>query len=75
MELMADGSFSFSGGAVNNGFGRLSFNDEGYALEKLSYCEQSFDAGNDKVLFYVDNSESAKEEYLQTLEIQTENIT
>ena len=50
-DVKADGTFSFSGGASDSGFGRISFTPDGYEVERITYCETTYpDSG---VAYYV----------------------
>lgn len=38
-DLKADGTFAFSSGAADWGFGTISFTSEGYEVDKVIYCD------------------------------------
>lgn len=59
MELKEDGTFSFSGGTADNGFGRIQLTDKGYTIDQITYCESSVDSENNTVISYYVNGESA----------------
>ena len=50
MDLKVDGTFSFSSGAGDNGFGRMSFNGNAYAMNEQSYCQSN---GNGGISYFV----------------------
>jgi len=67
--LKADGTFSFSGGAADNGLGVMQFADdtyvsEGYPIVKITYCMSSQNAdGTSGVSFFVNQQPATEEEY------------
>lgn len=62
MDLKADGTFSFSSGAADNGFGTVKFTENGYTMDKISYSESSYDSNNNQIISYFVNQESANED-------------
>ena len=62
MELKEDGTFSFSGGASDYGFGTVQFTDKGYIIDKITYCESVYNPDNTQGISYIVNRESATEE-------------
>ncbi|NLK74969.1 MAG: hypothetical protein GX288_06735 [Clostridiales bacterium] len=62
MDLKDDGSFSFSSGAADSGFGTMIFTEEGFTVDKISYSESSYDSDNNQIISYYVNHESATEE-------------
>lgn len=59
-DLKQDGTFGFSGGASNNGFGKFSFTHE-YYTEKLAYYEPDDERNTN---YFVNNEPATKWEYL-----------
>jgi len=59
MDVKTDGTFAYSGGVADNGFGRISFTADGYEVEKITYRESS---GSGNVVNYYVNKQPAAEE-------------
>ena len=73
MELKDDGTFSFSGGVADNGFGTMEFTNEGIKINKITYSESSYDSNNDQIISYFVNQKSAaKEDFLSAINKQNE---
>lgn len=73
MNLKADGTFSFSSGAADNGFGTLEFTDNGYIVHRVAYCESRYDAIEEHaVLYVVDGQDATEEEFLSAIARQDE---
>lgn len=73
MELKVDGTFSYSSGAADNGFGTLAFTKNAYSIDNITYSESSFDADNNQRISYFVNNESATEdEFLSAVNKQNE---
>ena len=71
MELKQDGTFSFSSGAADSGFGTLSFSDKAYTVNEMTYSQSAYDANNELTVSYFVNSQAASEaEYLAAVEKQ-----
>lgn len=71
--LKTDGTFSFSGGAGNSGFGTIKFTSQEYTVEKITFCETRYDEKNEaEVSFVVNGHEATQEEFERELEIQNE---
>lgn len=66
MELKEDGTFSFSGGASDYGFGTIKFTEDGYTIDKITYCESGADTSNNETISYYVNGESATQEEFQS---------
>jgi len=66
MNLKEDGTFSFSGGASDYGFGRVAFTDKGCTIDNISYCESVYDSENNLTVSYFVNHEKASEEDFQS---------
>ena len=63
MELKTDGTFSFSSGAADYGFGEVTFEGNTYTTEKVAYSEPVYDLDGDiSALYYVngDNTTEGK---------------
>lgn len=73
MDLKDDGTFSFSSGAADNGFGTIKFTENGYMIDKITYSESSYDSGNNQITSYFVNNQSASEEdFLSAVNKQSE---
>lgn len=59
MDLKEDGTFSFSSGAADYGFGMVELTENGYTINKISYSEPSYDSNDIQVVSYYVNHESA----------------
>lgn len=71
MDLKTDGTFSFSSGAADSGFGSVSFPDKFYRIDRIAYSESSYDAGNELTVSYFVNGQAAAEaEFLSAVEAQ-----
>lgn len=71
MDLKEDGTFSFSGGAADNGIGTIKFDETGYTINNITYCESVIDSDNNMSVSYFVNHESAtEEEFLSAIEEQ-----
>ena len=62
MDLKDDGTFSFSSGAADSGFGKVKFTENGYSIDKITYSESSDNSGNNQITSYFVNNQSASEE-------------
>ncbi len=69
LELKADGTFSFSSGAADNGFGYFEFGDEARQTIRVTYSEP---AGEDSVRYYHDGKPITQERYEQLRNQQDE---
>lgn len=58
-ELKADGTFSFSSGAADSGFGTIAFSKDGYTVSAVAYSQSGTDSGGDTVVSYYVNQQSA----------------
>lgn len=73
MDLKQDGTFSFSGGANDSGFGSLSFTDQGYTVHEIAYSQSGYDAGNELTVSYTVGGQAAsQEEYQAAVQAQAE---
>lgn len=68
MDLKSHGTFSFSGGVADYGYGTIEFTEKGYSIKKITYCESSYDSNNNiSVSYFVDNEPSKEEEFLASI--------
>lgn len=73
MDLKADGTFSFSSGAADYGFGTVKFTEKGYSVEKISYCESGYDSNNNQsISYFVDHESAAENDFLSAINKQSE---
>ncbi len=73
MNLKADGTFSFSSGAADSGFGTLEFTDSGYIVHRATYCESSYSSTQEQtVSYFVDGQASTEEDFLSAIARQNE---
>lgn len=71
MDLKKDGTFSFSSGAADSGFGSISFTDKSYRIDEIARSESSYDADNELTISYFVNGQAAAEaEFLSAAEKQ-----
>lgn len=62
MELKADGTFEFSGGAADSGIRKMSFSETGYSVTDQAYSQSSYDANNELTVQYFINEEPCSED-------------
>lgn len=73
MELKDDGTFSYSGGAADHGFGTIMFTKDGYTINEITYSESGIGTGNNETVSYFVNRESAsQEDFLSAVRKQDE---
>lgn len=71
LELKADGTFTFSSGAADSGYGRMSFGSEAYELVPYVYSESSYDEDNNLNVSYFSAGEAIDEvEFYESLTAQ-----
>lgn len=71
MDLKTDGTFSFSSGAADSGFGSISFSDKAYTIKETTYSQSAYDSNNELTVSYFVNGQTASEaEYLAAVEKQ-----
>ena len=71
MDPKQDGTFSFSGGAADSGFGTLSFSDAAYTINEITYSQSAYDANNELTVSYCVNGQAASEaKFLAAVEKQ-----
>lgn len=70
--LKEDGSFFFSSGAADSGFGTLRFSTEGYEIEPIAYSESSYDEkDNLTVRYFIGDKEATEEEFAAAIDEQS----
>ena len=62
MDVKTDGTFAYSGGAADNGFGRISFTADGYEVEKITYSESRYP--DHEVNCYVNGEPATEQEFV-----------
>ena len=73
MDLKADGTFSFSSGAADYGFGTVKFTENAYSVDKISYCESGYDSNNNQsVSYFVDHGSATEGDFLSAINKQSE---
>ena len=71
MDLKTDGTFSFSSGAADSGFGSISLSDKAYTINETTYSLSAYDTNNELTVSYFVNGQTASEaEYLAAVEKQ-----
>lgn len=71
MDLKTDGTFSFSSGAADSGFGSVSLSDKAYTINETTYSQSAYDSNNELTVSYFVNGQAASEaEYLAAIEKQ-----
>jgi len=66
LELKADGTFSYSGGTYNNGFGTADFSYDTWKVERIAFCESTADPANNQsllLLYYINNESVTRDEF------------
>ncbi len=72
-DLKADGTFSFSSGADNSGFGTGKFTENDMIIDRITYNESGHDSsGNYTVSYFVDDEKASEEEFVSAWEKQEE---
>jgi len=72
-QLKTDRTFSFSSGAMDNGFGTIAFTDKSYSINKITYSQSSYDSNNNlTVTFFVNNKEATQNEFDSAIQNQSE---
>ena len=64
--LKSDGTFSFSGGAADTGFGRLIFDGKGFRTERIVYSKSDYGSDNEIVVSFFVNDEEATQSLFET---------
>jgi len=72
-QLKTDGTFSFSGGAMDSGFGTIAFTDKSYSINMITYSQSDYDSNNNlTVSFFVNNREATLDEFQSAIQKQDE---
>lgn len=58
--LKADGTFRFSNGAADNGWGKLIFQSNGYKIDQLGYSKSSQVGGKLTIAYFINNKSVTK---------------
>jgi len=66
MQLKADGTFSYSNGAADNGFGRMSFDKNSQSLQAQTYCQSS----SSGISYYVNRLATTENAFSAAIEAQ-----
>lgn len=61
--LKADGTFSYSSGAADNGFGKLKFESDAYKVDILGYSKSNQSDTNLIISYFINNKPVTKESY------------
>ena len=64
--LKSDGTFSFSGGAADTGFGKLIFDGKGFRTERIVYSKSDYGSDNEIVVSFFVNDEEATQSLFET---------
>ena len=67
MALKEDGTFSYSSGASDNGYGTIKLDKAQFQIVPISYCETGAD---DQIVYYVDGQPAQEGQYQQAVEAQ-----
>lgn len=71
--LKTDGTFEFSSGAFDGGFGTISFTKSDYSIDEIAYSELSYDADNNFILsYFVDHKRSTMDVFDAAMKKQRE---
>ena len=69
-DVKTDGTFAYSGGAADNGFGRISFTADGYEVEKITYSESLYPGH--EVNCYVNGEPATEQEFIDAFALWQE---
>jgi len=75
MDLKADGTFLYSGGAYDTGIGRLQLSGNGYTIEELCRSTSQYDSDNVLTVQYFENGEPCSEEEFDNALLRQEEKT
>ncbi len=70
--LKEDGTFSFSGGAMDSGFGKIVFDGKDFSTEKIAYSESQYGSDDEIIVTYFVNGEKVAHDQFEA-EIQKQN--
>lgn len=75
-QLKIDGTFGFSGGASNHGFGTITFAENTYSIDKITYVESHWDSSK-TTSYFVDHQSATEEEFHKATdyELSKPNVT
>ena len=76
--LKIDGIFGFSSGASNHGFGTITFAENTYSIDKITYCEPHTDSNSkDTTSYFVEHKSATEEEFDKAFDDQNNkpNVT
>jgi hypothetical protein len=62
-ELKADGTFRYSNGSADNGFGKLKFQSDAFKTDILGYSKSSQGNTNLTITYFINNKQVAKESF------------
>ncbi len=72
MDLKTDGTFSFSSGSADSGFGKATFAEYPFAIDKITYSKSDYDADNNqKALYFVNQKNATKDEFNEAIKSQS----
>ncbi len=72
-QLKTDGTFAFSGGASDSGFGAIKFTDQAYSIDKITYSESSYDSNNNLIVsFFINNKSVTQDKFELAIKKQDE---
>lgn len=70
--LKADGTFIYSSGAADNGFGKLKFESDAFKIDTLGYSESSHDDDGDLIIsYFINNKPVTKESFDSSMNEQS----
>lgn len=71
--LKQDGTFSYSGGAADNGFGTMRFAAGTWSADWITYSQSTFDVNNNMTVSYFVNGAAASEaDFTAAIQLQSE---
>lgn len=73
MNLKADGTFSFSSGAADSGFGTVKFTEKNYSIDEVTYSKSDYDSNNNmSISYFVDHKSATENAFRSALDRQSE---
>ena len=63
LDLKADGSFGFSSGAADWGFGTITLSEDGYEIDRITYCESVQDSEHSEEFYFVDYERASEKKF------------
>ncbi|WP_353095616.1 hypothetical protein [Tissierella praeacuta] len=70
--LKTDGTFQYSNGAADNGYGKLKFQSNAYETDILGYMESSQNNDDITISYFINNKSATKESYNSSIKEQDE---